>query len=188
MRSLTLYLRSRQTLATVAIALACVVALGVLASNSDAVQTRFVLVLFAVTVAASVAATGLAGPDPALDRTAAVPWWWRRTAHVAAIGVLAAAAVVLSRDVPDEVVVRDAVGLTGLAALGATLFGGGLAWCLPTGWTAVAVTALLASPLPAAPLLTWPVQPPDTPAATVAAGVLGAVGVLAYAVRGARVQ
>lgn len=188
MRSLTLYLRSRQTLSTVAIALACVVALAVLAGNSDAVQTRFVLVLFAVTVAASVAATGLAGPDPALDRTAAVPWWWRRTAHVVAIGVLAAGAVVLTRDVPAEVVVRNAVGLTGLAALGAALFGGGLAWCLPTGWTALAVTALLASSEPAAPLLTWPVQPSDTPAATVAAGVLGAAGVLAYALRGARVQ
>lgn len=188
MRWLVLYLRSRQLPATVAIVLACVVALGVLARNSDLVQTRFMLVLFAVAMTASVAATGLAGPDPALERTAAVPWWWRRTAHVTAIGVFAAVAVVLSRDVPEEVVVRNAIGLTGPAALGATLLGGGLAWCLPTGWTAVAVTALFANPLPTAPLVTWPVQPPDTTAATVAAGVLGAVGVLVYAVRGARAQ
>jgi hypothetical protein len=171
---------------TVTAALACVVALGLLASGTSSTLLRHQLVPFAV----AAVATGLAGADPALDRTAAVFWPVRRAVHVAAIGALSIGALVASRWageplVATELVVRNGIGLTGVAALGATLLGGGLAWCLPMTWTTVAVTAALASREPGAALLTWPVQPAGTTTATVAATVLGVGGTLVYyALRG----
>ncbi|MFL6123216.1 hypothetical protein [Actinophytocola sp.] len=187
MRWLVLYLRSRQVLVSVGTALACVVGLGVLTGESEGV--RLVMAVFAATAVTAVTATGLAGPDPALERTAALTWWTRRAAHVVAIGVLAVVlGVVLGPPVATEVVVRDAVGLTGLAALGATVLGGALAWCLPMTWTVVASGALLAGDPVVAPPLTWLVQPPGTTAAMVAAVVMGVAGLLVYAVRGPRAQ
>jgi hypothetical protein len=187
MRWLVLYVRSRRVASSTGIALAAVAALGGLAAASDAGPTRVVLALFAVTVVVSVAATSLAGPDPALERTAALDWRVRRTVHTAAVGAVAAGAVAVlgvATDLPADVVVRNATGLTGLAALGVVVLGGGLAWCVPMTWTVAGVTAVLATRTPPAPLLTWPVQPADSGAATVAACVLGAAGLVAYAVAG----
>ena len=187
MRLLTLYVRSRQAALSTGMALAAVAALGLLATTTDTEMTRSVLALFAVTVAVSVAATSLSGPDPALERTAALDWRWRRAVHLLALGAVTAGAVAIvgaMAEVPGEVVVRNAVGLTGLAALGATTLGGGLAWSVPVGWTVIGVAGLLASRIPPAPLLTWPVQPAGTGAATVAAVVLGAAGLVAYALAG----
>jgi hypothetical protein len=187
MRLLALYVRSRQVAAGAGIALACVVGLGLLAGDNPTFQ--LVLAVFAITAVTTVTATGLAGQDPALERTAALSWWWRRTTHVVTTGVLAVVLVVVAGPpMETSVAVRDAIGLAGLAALGATLLGGGLAWCVPMVWTVAAVSALLASQPAAAPLVTWLVQPPDTTAATVAAGVLGLGGLLVYALRGPRVQ
>jgi hypothetical protein len=183
-RWLVLYVRSRQLAASTATALAAVAALGGLAATTDAPPLRLVLALFAVTVAVSVAAPSLAGPDVSLERAAALDWRVRRTVHLLAVGVVAAGAVAALGVTEADVVVRDAVGLTGLAALGVTTLGGGLAWCVPVGWTVVGVTALLASRTPPAPLLTWPVQPGGTGAATIAACVLGAAGLVAYALAG----
>jgi hypothetical protein len=186
-RWLALYVRSRRVAATTGTALVAVAALGLLAATAGSVFTRMVLALFAVAVVVSVAATSLAGPDPALERTAALDWRVRRTVHVVAVGAVAAASVAalgVVTDVPAEVVVRNAVGLTGLAALGVVTLGGGLAWSVPVAWTVVGVAALLASRTPSTPLLTWPVQPVGTTEATVAACVLGAAGLVAYALAG----
>jgi hypothetical protein len=182
-RWLALYLRSRQVVAGMGVAVACVVGLGLVAG--DIAPIRLLLAVFAVTVVCAVTATGLAGPDPALDRTAARDWRLRRAAHVVAIGGLAVVlGVTAGPPVATEVVVRDAVGLTGLAALGTTVLGGGLAWCLPMTWSVAAASAFLTSMPTPAPLVTWPVQPAGTTAATVAAGVLGLVGLLTYTVAG----
>lgn len=187
MRWFALYLRSRQVAVGAGVALACVTGIGLL--PNDSVHLRLVLAVFAVVLVAAVTATGLTGPDPELDRTAALGWWWRRGAHVVAIGGLAAVlGVVAGPSAPAEIVVRDAVGLAGLAALGATVLGAGLAWCLPVVWALAAVSAFMASHPPAAPLLTWPTQPPDTTAATVAAWTVGVLGLLVYALRGPRTQ
>jgi len=181
-----LYVRSRRVAASTAIALASVAALTALAVLSDVEFTRTVLALFAVTVVVSVAATSLAGPDPALERTAALDWRLRRTAHAVAVGVVASSVAVLgvATDVPADMMVRNVIGLTGLATLGVTMFGGGLAWCVPMAWTVAGVTAVLATRTPPAPLLTWLVQPADSGAAMVAAGVLCAAGLVAYALAG----
>lgn len=182
-----LYLRSRQVAAGTGVAVACVLGLGRLTGTTEPI--RLMLAVFGVAVVCAVTATGLAGQDPALDRTAARDWRGRRATHVVAIGGLAVVlGVTAGPPVATEVVVRDAVGLTGLAALGATVLGGGLAWCLPMAWSVVAVSAFLASAPPAAPLVTWPVQPVGTTTATIAAGALGLAGLLVYAVRGPRAQ
>ena len=178
-----LYVRSRRVAASTGFALVSVAALGLLAAASDATSTRTVLALFAVTVVVSVAATSLAGPDPALERTAALDWRLRRTVHTVLVGAVAAGSVA-ALGMPSDVVVRNTIGLTGLAALGVVVLGGGLAWCVPMTWTVGGMTALLAARTPPAPLLTWPVQPADSRAATVAACVLGAAGLVAYAVAG----
>lgn len=181
------YLRSRQVAAGAGIAFACVAGLGLLAADSPGL--RLVQAVFAVVLVASVTATGLAGPDPALDRTAALDWRWRRAAHVVAVGTLAAVlGMVAGPPVPAEIVVRDAVGLAGLAALGATVLGAGLAWCLPVVWAVAAVAALMAGEPAVASLLTWPVQPPGTTSATIAAWTLGLAGLVVYAARGPRAQ
>jgi hypothetical protein len=147
------------------------------------------LTVFAVAVVCAVTATGLAGADPALERTAARDWRVRRATHVVAIGGLAVVlGVTAGPPVATEVVVRDAVGLTGLAAVGATVLGGGLAWCVPVAWSVVAMSAFLASQPTPAPLVTWPFQPAGTTAATIVAGVLGLAGLLVYALRGPRAQ
>jgi hypothetical protein len=186
-RWLVLYLRSRQVAAGAGVALACVAGLRLLAGDSPIFQEM--LAVLAVALVATVAAAGLAGVDPALERTAALDWRVRRSTHVVAVGVLTAVlGVVVGPPMSAEVVVRDAVGLTGLAALGVTLLGGGLAWCVPVTWTVVAVSAWLAARPPVAPLVTWPFQPPATTAATVAAWTLGLGGLLVYAARGPRAQ
>lgn len=187
MRWLVLYVRSRQLAVGAGTALACMVGLGLLAGDSAGLQQ--VMAVFAAAAVVSVTATGLAGPDPALERTAALDWRGHRVAHVLAIGVLTVVlGVTLGPSVVTEVVVRNAVGLAGLAALGATVLGAGLAWCLPMAWTVVAVSALLGSHPVVVPPLTWLVQPPGTTAATVAAVVVGVAGLLVYAVRGPRAQ
>ena len=183
MRWLALYVRSRRAVTSTATALASAVALALLTAWSDAEITRVVLALFAVTAVVSVAATSLAGPDVDLERTAALDWRWRRTVHAVAVGVVAAASVA-ALGMPSDVVVRNAIGLTGLAALGVVVLGGGLAWCVPMTWTVAGVTTVLATRTPPAPLLTWPVQPAGTGAATVAACVLGVAGLVAYALAG----
>ena len=183
MRWLALYLRSRQVVAGVAVAAASVTGFGLLAGDRE--HVRLLLAMFAVTVVCAVTATGLAGPDVALERTAARDGRLRRATHVAAIGGLAVVlGVTAGPPVATDVLVRDAVGLTGLAALATTLLGGGLAWCLPAGWSVVATAAMLAARPTPAPLVTWPVQPAGTAAATVAAAVLGLAGLLAYTVLG----
>jgi hypothetical protein len=182
-RWLALYVRSRRAASSTGMALGCAAVLGLLAAWSDSAVTEVVLALFAVTVVVSVAATSLSGADPALERTAAMDWRLRRTVHVVVVGAVAAGAVA-ALGMHADVVVRNAIGLTGLAGLGVVVLGGGLAWCVPMAWTVVGVTALLASRLPPAPLLTWPVQPADSGAAMVAACVLGVAGLVAYAVVG----
>jgi hypothetical protein len=187
MRWLLLYVRSRQLAVGVGTALACVAGLGVLAGDEEGM--RRVMAVFAATAVTALTATGLAGPDPALERTAAIDWRIRRVAHVVAIGVLAVAlGVALGPPVTTEVVVRNAIGLAGLAALGATVLGAGLAWCLPLTWTVVAMSAWLGSRPVVAPQVTWLVQPDGTTAATVAAVVTGVAGLLVYAFRGPRAQ
>jgi hypothetical protein len=89
-------------------------------------------------------------------------------------------------------VARNVIGLAGLIALGAAAFGASRAWLLPATWILLLLqyTPPFGTP-PSQPtykvMLTWLMQPAGTPAATVAAVILGVTGTLAYAIFGPRV-
>ncbi len=130
MRALLLYARSRHVPASVAAAALCCLLVRVVTPSADPRWPAL-----AITAAVCALTTGLTGQDTDLDRTAAWPWPVYRLAHVLAIA--GAAAVLVAGTAPMAFTVRGCVGMTGLAALGAALFGGHLAWTLPCAWFAV---------------------------------------------------
>ncbi|MFD0199514.1 MULTISPECIES: hypothetical protein [Saccharothrix] len=178
-RWLLLYARSRQVPASAA---AVVTGLAALASLDGGPHVA----AFGAALGTAAVATGFGGHDLALDRTAAFGWPPRRAAHLLLGGAVVTALLLATGPVAgDAFVLRDVVGLGGLAALAAVVLGARAAWTLPVGWTGVTLV------IPPADdhwlsLLTWPVQPTSTTSATVTAVVLGCTGLLAYAWLGCR--
>ena len=80
---------------------------------------------------------------------------------------------------------RNVIGITGIGLLCSLVTGGLLAWTLPMGYMAFCQYALLEAWR--APW-TWPVRPPTDRGAWIAACVVFAVGLLAFALRGARTR
>ena len=81
------------------------------------------------------------------------------------------------------VLARNVIGVTGIGLLTALVTGGLLAWTLPLGYIAFAEYALIeawVSPW------TWPVRPPADRGAWICACLAYAIGLLAFALRGAR--
>jgi hypothetical protein len=191
MRLLVLYLRSRSLALAVAAALGSVVASWSIGRATDH-RAAGVLALLAVVAATLAAGPGLAGPDIDLDRTAAIPWPPRRAAHVVAAGAAVVGMVTATwftgdQLAPAEQITRDAIGMTGLIAFGAATLGANRAWIPPLSWTLLSWTLMEVpwpSPATYRQVLTWMLQPVDATPATVTALVLGATGVLAYAVLG----
>ncbi|KXK63058.1 hypothetical protein AWW66_05290 [Micromonospora rosaria] len=186
MTPLLLFLRSRE----VPGGLLCAVPAMALFAWFGAVQAdpRHAVTSAALALALGVAVLGygLGGPDATLDATAAIRWAPRRALHLVSTAVLAGTVVTVVTTAPAGVVLRDAVGFTGLAALAATLFGRRLAWTLPV------VTGCVSAGIPAVPepfalhLLTWAGQPPDSVAALTTAVAFAVTGVAAYVIRGPR--
>ncbi|MCI0688218.1 MAG: hypothetical protein L0Y54_13425, partial [Sporichthyaceae bacterium] len=126
---------------------------------------------------------------PAASSTAAIAWPPRRAAHVIAAGAaVIAIATALTGDqiAPAGQIVRDAIGMSGLIALGAATLGADRAWALPLTWTLLTLLWAPAATATYQRVLTWMAQPADTAPATSTALVLGATGVLAYAILGPR--
>lgn len=189
MRWAALHLRSRNAPAAVAVAAGLAVLSWTLWSVfSDERDAGPQLVVLTVLTGVLALTATLGGPDDALDRTAALPWWSRRTAHLlAAVLVvslpLLATPLTGARFGPAATVLRDAAGLLGLTALGAALLGTPKAWFLPLGWTLAAVQF----PHPGTVLgrvLTWQAQAPGDRTAGAVAGLLALGGLVAYAVCG----
>ncbi|MFH9298703.1 hypothetical protein [Streptomyces sp. NPDC017520] len=182
---LLLYARSRRAPATAGALLASAVLLGAGAAADGVADPR--LSVLAVAVAVAAAAPGLGGQDAALDRTAAIRWAPLRAAHVLLIAVVVAlvllAAQTAGRDPATAAfLLRDAAGLTGLAALGAVVVGAEYAWTPVVGWPAV---TFFAPPDPGG-FGGWLLAPPDARAAAWTAGALLAAGVTVYAAAGPR--
>jgi hypothetical protein len=188
MRFVTLYLRSRQVPAALAVALVFAVVVTQLKSDSANPQQGFVSTLLALALGLAVLGYGLGGPGAELERTAAVAWFPRRAAHVVAMAVVVAGAVLLGSDVPAGVVLRDAAGLAGLTALTASVLGRQLAWTLPVAWTGVATVLAPVAEAPLLRALSWPMQAPDELTASLVAYGLGVGGLVLYATRGSRVE
>ncbi|MFF3713027.1 hypothetical protein [Streptomyces phaeochromogenes] len=190
MRWLTLYARSRQVPASLAAVLISAVAMWALARDGGEGPDDprpAVLVLATGAMAFSI---GLGGQDLALDRTAAIRWVPRRTAHVLLAGAIVGAALLTVQTMGAPVattafVVRDSAGLMGLVALGAVISGGQYAWTLPFAWL---LFSFFAPPPTSAPMevATWMLLPPGTAAGTWTALILTVVGTAAYAVAGPR--
>ncbi|RSD13246.1 hypothetical protein [Amycolatopsis eburnea] len=186
MRWAALYARSRQLPAAAAALLAVTLGVWFLGRGS----WNLVLVAVTLTAGIAVAAIGLSGQDADLDRAAALPWPPRRFAHLAlvavAAGVLVAGVQELGTAAVDlAIVIRDAVGLAGLAGLAATVAGGQFGWTLPLAWCAIS-PFVPREDTTAARVTAWLLQPPGTPAATWTAVVLAVAGAVAYTAWGGR--
>jgi hypothetical protein len=100
-----------------------------------------------------------------------------------AIGLLQLAVTGVGLNEGILVLARNVMGLTGIGLLTSLVTGGLLAWTLPLGYLAFAQYALLESwrsPW------TWPARPPADRGAWICASVALAVGLAAFALRGAR--
>lgn len=175
MRLLVLYLRSRNAPAAFTALLAATIGAWAL----DSPEPKISLVALGMGIA--VAAVGLGGADVQLDRTGAIAWPVWRAAHLLSVGlvVFGLTAAVDLWDV--SVVLRNALGLAGLAGLAAAVLGNQLAWTLPALWAAVCVFGPRDSEI-----LTWLSQRSDSTTAVVTASVIGTVGLAAYAFAGPR--
>jgi hypothetical protein len=197
MRPLVLYLRSRQVPLALAATIGTVAVLWSLdQATTGTARAHAMLGPLAVLAGSTMAGPGLAGADVDIERTAAIAWPPRRVLHVLAvgatvIGVVAATALTGDRLAPIGQIVRDAVGMSGLVALGAATVGAGRAWIAPLGWTLLAWTLLamewFAELEPTyQEVCTWMLQPTGSTAATGTAVVLGLLGALVYAAAGPR--
>ncbi|MEV4706270.1 hypothetical protein [Actinoplanes sp. NPDC049316] len=189
MRWLRLYLRSRHVPLALTLGAGAMVLLWSLWSiSSNSPDAGAPMVILTVLILVAIAGITLAGPDEALERTAALPWWPRRAAHVL---VALAAVVVLvlvtlatgARFGPAMLVVRDAAGLLGLAALGAATLGATRAWFAPLGWTLAAIVFPSVEGS-AGEVVTWQTQVPGNGPAAVTAGTLAVAGLMVYALSG----
>ncbi|RSM86001.1 hypothetical protein DMH04_15110 [Kibdelosporangium aridum] len=172
---LVLYLRSRGVPA--ALVTLILMTAGIWALDSPAPE----LLLIAPAMGVAVTSVGLGGADVHLDRTGAVPWPLWRAVHLVVAG-LVVFGLVAAVDLWDvSVVLRNAMGLAGLAGLAAAVLGNQLAWTLPALWAAVCVFGPRDSEI-----LTWLSQRSDSTTAVVTASVIGTVGLAAYAFAGPR--
>jgi hypothetical protein len=189
MKWLTLYLRSRR-------APTALVAAGGLAALmwslwsvfSDSRDAGMQMVVLTVLLLVAALTTTLGGPDDALEGTAGLTWPSRRILHLLAaflvvVVLLLATLVTGARFGPGWLVIRDAAGLLGLTALGATTVGTARAWFLPLGWTLAAILFPHSGPV-VGQVLTWQAQPPASTAAAVTAGLFAGAGLIAYAAVG----
>jgi hypothetical protein len=190
-RPLGLYLRSRGVPLTAAIVIAATaICWGLTGALSDQPQAGRIVVALTILLATLPVASTLAGPDEALERTAAVRWPVRRAVHLFVALAVVTGTVLATRatDVqfgPPWVVFRDAAGLLGMVAACTAIVGVQRAWIVPTIWTFV-VVVFYSEPggSPRDQVFTWIVQVPMTRMSTLTAGVLAVAGLLAYALAG----
>ncbi len=192
MRLLGLYARGRG----VPLALLVVVALSVLALCTArwlVGQSAFDgMVRLPVAVATALAAAVvLAGTlhTPAAEIEAATPTRWQLWHAGHAVTLLLAGVVLLAPALPAGsygagVLLRDLVGLLGLALLGALAFAPRLAWTVPCGYTAVVYFTAGAGDAALRSVWAFQQQPAGNTAALMTALVLGALGLIAWALAG----
>lgn len=193
-----LYIRSRGLLRTAA-ALACVVLVAAWAAGWLESRTYFshtarapVLVLAPLLVSAAIG-TSLYCAAGELDRTAVLRWWPRRLLHLLALTVPAAAALALAVPGHPESfgapgIVRNVLGMTGVAAASAALTGARLSWLPMTVYAGAVYLAAPRTPGGWAAVWAWPMQPGPQAGAWAVALTAYAAGAALYAVRGARAE
>ena len=186
MRWAALYARSRQVPAAFSALVPATAGLWFLARGSWSP----IPAMLTLTAGIAVAAIGLSGQDPDLDRTAAIPWPIRRFAHLALIGLAAGGAVLAVQElgaltVDISIILRDAAGLLGLAGLAATIAGGQFGWTLPLLWAAI-TPFVQDDGSTTSHIVGWMLQPPGSATATWTALALAVSGTAAYTAWGGR--
>jgi hypothetical protein len=190
MRWLALYVRSRGLPAALGAAIAGTASFWAMGQLVADPAMRLNLAVLAVVLATGAIAPGLAGADPALERTAAIAWPPRRATHLVTVTVVTAAVLAVSTVAgrplaTAEVIVRGAVGFGGLVGLSAVVLGTGRAWLVPVAWAALVLLHGWSGGEWYTKLLTWMVQPAGSASAALTAAALAAAGTAAYALRGA---
>ncbi len=190
MRWLTLYARSRQAPASLAVVVTSALAVWALARIGGGGPADPRLSTIVLAAGATAVSVGLGGQDLGLDRTAAIRWMPRRAAHVLLCGVLVGAVLLAVQTMGGQLVspafvVRNTAGLMGLVALGAACCGQKYAWMLPFAWLSFSFVVPPATDT-ATQVLTWLLLPPGAVTGTWTALVLAVAGITAYAVRGPR--
>jgi hypothetical protein len=182
--------------AAAGLVVACAVGLWALGRAIDGAQGRSLAALLVALAATAAIAPGLVGADVDLDRVSSIAWPPRRALHVivagaVVVGLLTATALVGEQMAESGQIARNVAGFIGLVALGAVLLGATRAPLLPVLWTVLVLQ--FTPPLGESPtrppykvMLTWMAQPVEARAATFAAAVLAATGIVAYAVFGSR--
>lgn len=186
MTPLLLFLRSREVPSGLLCAVPAMIIIAWLGAGQADPRHAVTAAVLALALGVAVLGHGLGGPDTTLDATAAIRWVPRRALHLVAICVFATAVVTAVTTAPAGVVLRDAAGFTGLAALATVLFGRRLAWTLPV------VTGCVSAGIPAVPepfalyLLTWAGQPTDSVTALTTAVAFAVTGTAGYVIYGPR--
>lgn len=187
MRWAVLYMRSRRVPeAMLAATLLTAVVWALTASYSHHRAASPNLVMLAASLAVAALSTTLSSTDDALDRTAALPWPARRATHLLGLGLGVGVLLLLTMFTkatvgPVSFAVRDALGLTGLAALGALVLGPHRAWFPVVAWSTPVVFMAVAGQHQ---VLTWMIQPANSHPATLTALALATSGIGGYAVLG----
>jgi hypothetical protein len=192
-RLVRLYATSRRVPAAVAAIVACAIGLRIaLLWSWDSYGALQLPLVFEAGAAAAITATTasrLGDPERVAGRW--LPFLRLATAlALTAVAVSALAATGAGAHLGGGTldVLRNVAGMTGLGLLCAAVLGGGLAWAGPTGYLVVGVYALYTQwhhPALTTPWI-WPARPPHDLGAAICAGLVFAVGLAVFAVRGAR--
>lgn len=192
MKLLALYMRSRGF----PVAVLVVAAVSLLAARTAAYlvglpqfdgMARLPAAVAAALGAAVILATTLHSPTPELEATCPSPWRAWQGAH--ALVLLVTGVALLAPALPATtygmgVLLRDLVGLLGLALLAALVVGPRLAWTLPCAYSATVYLSAGAGDTGLRSVWAFQQQPAGSTAAWLTAVILGAAGLLAWTALG----
>ncbi|MGI8535917.1 MAG: hypothetical protein ACR2K2_05345 [Mycobacteriales bacterium] len=119
-----------------------------------------------------------------VEASAPRAWAGWRTAHAGGLALLTVGLLAPSLPLADygaQSLLRNTVGLLGLALLTAAAIGPALAWTLPLGYTAAIYLGAVRLQTPGQSWWAFLLQPADDPAASLTAGALLVAGTLAWA-------
>ncbi|WP_421110911.1 hypothetical protein [Streptomyces sp. NEAU-S77] len=194
--SMLLYARSRAVPLTAASLVAAATATAwcadwLVSRPEFGAGARLPVVVLAPLLASAAIGASLYTHSEELDRTAVRRWWPRRLCHLLLLTAMAAALLAAGvRGHPEQfgapAMIRNTLAATGVTALAAALFGARLSWLPMLAHTGAVYLTAGREPGGRRAVWAWSVQPGPEPAAWWTAGVVFAVGVIVYAVRGAR--
>jgi len=192
-RLVVLYMSSRRILIALAAVVALAAGLRIAAHWHWDTYGALQLPLIVETACATVVAAATVSPFGGQERASG--HWLPMLRLGAALGLttwaviaLAAAGAGVHMSGGFLVMTRNVAGIAGLALLGATALGGGLAWVGPVGYLVVAVYSLYAQwhgGGPSTPWI-WPARPLADAGAWLCAGAVFAAGMTLITVRGAK--